>query len=100
MSNTIFEIIEFNFDKDNITTNITIKLSYDNTSVLYVLTIPSNPVCEIELLNLNKKDINKVTKKLNKIIINKEFSFKTNEALKKLYSWIFVILNPEQELAY
>tara|TARA_B100001287_G_C22291878_1_gene348727 strand:+ start:68 stop:343 length:276 start_codon:yes stop_codon:yes gene_type:complete len=89
MSNIIFEITNYEFLKDQIVTNITYKLSFNDLDVLYLLSIPSNPICEIDLLNLNKKDINKIIKKL---ISNKDYSHKTTEAIKKLYQWILKII--------
>ena len=94
----ISKTITTRVNKNDIYTNITYKLSYDDTSLSYILSIPTNPICEIELLNLNKKDINKVIKKISNIINHKEFSFKTTESIKKLYNWIIVNLNPSQEL--
>jgi hypothetical protein len=98
MSNITFEITDYEFLKDQIVTNITYKLSFNDLNVLYILSIPSNPICEIELLNLNKKHINKIIKKLQKIITNKDYSYKTTESIKKIYDWILINLSPTYEL--
>lgn len=98
MSNIIFEITNYEFLKDQIVTNITYKLTFNDLNVLYLLSIPSNPICEIDLLNLNKKDINKVIKKLEKMIANKDYSNNTTEAIKKLYQWILINLIPSFEI--
>ena len=98
MSNIIFEIIKYEFLKDTIITNITFKLSYNDLNILYILSFPSNPICEIELLYLNKKDINKIIIKLQKIISNKDYSYKTIEGINKLQQWILINLYPSHEI--
>jgi hypothetical protein len=98
MSNIIFEIIKYEFLKDTIITNITFKLSYNDLNILYILSFPSNPICEIELLYLNKKDINKIITKLQKIISNKDYSYKTIEGINKLQQWILINLYPSHEI--
>lgn len=98
MSNITFEITNYEFLKDKIVTNITYKLSFNDLNVLYILSIPSNPICEIDLLNLNKKNINKIIKKLQKMIANKDYSYKTTEAINKLYQWILINLMPNYEI--
>jgi hypothetical protein len=92
------KIIKYNFNKDEIITEITFELSFDINKVLYILVIPTNPLCEIELLNLNKKPINNIIDKLFLLIKNNNYGYKTTDNLKKLFMWIKINMNSNYNL--
>lgn len=98
MSEIIFEILKYEFDKKNIITYFTLKLSFNDENYMFILELPTNPECELEILKLNKKNINYCLSTLKKMVNNSEYSFKTNECLKKVYNWITILLNPYSQM--
>lgn len=95
MSNIHLKIIKYEFDENEVTSNFTFELTIEQNSILYIVSIPTDPICDIEILKLNKKSIEQIINKLFYIIKNKEFNYKANESIKKLYSWIMININPD-----
>lgn len=77
MSEYILKLDNFLF-LDNTETLIIFKIinSYNEIHSIKKITYQSNPLLDVELLNLRNKDLIYVIKKLHKIIINQEYKNK------------------------
>lgn len=78
----IFRIINWHYYKKN---NV-ITLKYEINTKTYDLSFSSNPVLEVELLELHEKTVDIVITKIALIIKEQEYDYKTNEILKIFYN--------------
>jgi len=78
------EIIKCEYNRKTNKSSFTIFIQNQN----YILSFDSNPILEVEIINLHKKNINDLFILLEKILINKEYDYKTLEEIKNLYNLI------------
>lgn len=93
MSNITLKILKYEFNETDVTSNFTFDLIIGENNFGYYLSIPSDPISDITILKFNNKNIYDILKKIQIILKNKEYSFKTNEGLKKLHEWIMVLVS-------
>lgn len=79
-----FKINNFTYDRK---TNITL-LSCSINEKIFKLSFPSNPLLEVDFLELHEKKYDEFIFKLSKIILNQEYDFKTITILKQFYNEI------------
>lgn len=78
------EILSCQYDRKNNKSSFTLSLNNQN----YILSFNSNPLLEVEIINLHNKNINDIFIFLKKILINKEYDYKTLQDIKILYNLI------------
>ncbi len=87
------EIIKYELIEETVNSSFTFKLIKDNLFKIYILKIPSNPLVDIDILHLHNKHLFDVINKLNKIIKNKYYSYKTLHSLQKFTNWLINNIN-------
>ena len=75
-----------------------IKNLSNNNNLIYNLKLPSNPLVDIEILQLQELSFEDKIGKLKMFVKKKEFSYKTGESLSKFILWIEEILQTCLEL--
>jgi len=78
----IFRIINWHYYKKN---NLT-AIKYEINNETYELSFSSNPLLEVELLELHEKSVDLLITKIALIIKEQEYDYKTNEILKIFYN--------------
>jgi len=78
----IFRIINWHYYNKN---NLTV-IKYEINNKTYELSFSSNPLLEVELLELHEKLIDVLLTKIALIIKEQEYDYKTNEILKTFYN--------------
>ena len=98
MDNIKIYIAQYEFIKEEIRSSFIIHLEYNQISSTYNLCIPSNPLLDIEILKLFKKDFKKIMNKLDNIINEKTYSKTTIEDINKFKQWILLKINSGNNL--
>ena len=75
-----------------------IKNLNNNNNLIYNLKLPSNPLVDIEILELQELSFEDKITKLKMLVKKKEFSYKTSESINKFILWIEEILQNCLEL--
>lgn len=88
-----FKIIKYTIDKKNIESSFSINLNYNNINYDYILKTPLNPILDIEILKLYDLNFIKIISKLDEIIRNNAYSYKTISSLNKFMDWLNTIIN-------
>ncbi len=86
-----FKINNFSYDRKTNITLLTCSIGRNNNVIgsnekIYKLSFPSNPLLEVDFLELHEKNYQDFIYKLSKIILNQEYDFKTIVILKKFYN--------------
>ena len=95
---TRLEIIKYELIEQTVKSSFTFRLINNNSIKIYILEIPSNPLVDIDILHLNNKHLVDIINKLNKIIKNGDYSYKTSLSLQKFLDWIIKNINSNNEL--
>ena len=83
-------IIEYKINNTTIQSNFIFNFTckVKNVSENYILETPLNPLLDIELLQLSELNFKEKMKKINNLINNKEYSYKTIYALSNFILWL------------
>ena len=91
-----FKIIEYKILNDTVESFFKFQVFYRNNSTndcIYNLKIPSNPLVDIDILNLHEKDTTDVLERIKYLVNKKRYSYKTNLALELFITWLLVLTN-------
>jgi len=78
------EIINCKYDRINNKSSFTLSINNQN----YILSFSSNPLLEVEIINLHRKSINDLYILFEKIIKNEEYDYHTLKNLKEFFKII------------
>ena len=87
------------FMEDEIESLIVFKIYYKNDMIdIIKINYTCNPLLDVDLMNLRDLDLVSVIKKLNKMILGKQYSSKHNQAILNFRNTLFHFLESKLEV--